>query len=127
MRTILSIEKPGFSDVDTKYNIESLSDLFYSIEDALKINPLIEKIRVIKNEKIDVEEWMFKNGFDFSNYSNKGEIRFRGFVKWVYFKKNVPVFFDSACSGIETPPHTCTFNHDEYKTLDFDRYQKIKF
>ena len=127
MPTILNIKKSGFPDIEKIYSVESLTDLFEAIEDGLKINPSIHKINVRQNINIDVAKWMNENGFDFYNYSTNGEIRFRGFTKWVYFKNDTPVFFDSACSGTDTPPHTTTFRNSVYVNLKFDYYKKITF
>lgn len=125
--TIIDIKKSGFPKVEKTYNVESLTELFEAIDDALKINPLIELIKVRRSEIIDVQKWKNKYGFDFFNYTDKREIKFRGFTKWVYFKNDMPVFFDDSCSGTDTQPHTATFKSLEYDTLEFDRCEKIRF
>ncbi len=128
MKTILDIKKTTHVPVrETIYNVESLSDLFAAIEDALKTNPLVEKIKVRHSESIDVQKWMYKYGFDLYDYASYGEIKFKGFSKWVYFNNDIPVFFDDSCSGIDVPPHTTTFKSNEYDILEFDSYKKIQF
>lgn len=126
MKTILDIQKPGFPSVKKIYKVESPTELFEAIEGALNIDPLIEKIKVQPSDRIHVSEWASKYGFDFSNYF-KGEIKFRGFTRWVYFKDKEPVFFDSYCSGTDTKPHTASFRSSIYLTLEFDECKKIRF
>jgi hypothetical protein len=127
MNTILDIQKSGFPNIEKKYVVETLEELFEAIEDALKINPLIEEIKVKKTDKLNIQDLIYNHGFDFFYYNSDGKIRFRGFTKWVYFKNDNPVFFDSSCSGTDTQPHTSTFRHQSYTTLDFDRCEKIIF
>jgi hypothetical protein len=127
--TILDIApKPKKTQtVDKIYSVKSIYELFGAINDALKINPVIESIQITRNVNIDEVLFNTNHGLNLFNYTNKGEVKFRGFTRWVYFKNDTPIFFDSACSQTDTPPHTATFKSSVYETLEFDRFEKIEF
>lgn len=116
MRTVLSIKKPAVYDII--YRINSVDDIFSAIEASLKINPLNDKIRVELSSKVDVHNLCHIHGLEFI-YPNF--IKFTGYVRWVYFKDDTPVFFDDSCIYTDTEPHTAPFKKKEYDTLDFDR------
>jgi hypothetical protein len=134
MKTVLDIKKkPQYKPNDKEYTINSIDDVFNAIDDTLRINPDSKLINVRFNKEFiesQIVELFSKYGFEINNsfYPDyKDSIRFRGLTRWVYFKDDKPVHFDSTGSGTDTPSHLCSFPPSIFETLEYDRFEKITY
>jgi hypothetical protein len=129
MNTILDIVVVKKEYKAKTYEIKSLEDLALAIKDSLLTNPLSDFIYVKMHESIDLGEWVYHKGINYSKigYNSLAIITFRNYERWVYFLNNKPVFFDDRAVCMEYHSHESSWANKIYDTLEFDRYEKINF
>lgn len=123
MKTVLDLQK--IDKNERVYDAKTVEEIFEAIEKELSINNQSEYITLLQPLYYKfVWELEGQYGLKVDCFEKK-TIRFRGHTMWVYFCKEKPVYFTTASSGTDTPPHIGSYSLKV--PVEFDKFEKIKF